>query len=248
MRRAGVGGDGLRIRQEVKEQIRAALVQAGTELIEAQGLEATTVEEITRRAGVAKGTFYNYFKTKDDLVYAAVQAAAQGWEEELEHILAEHPTTFQRLLAVFDRILRWVEQHPELNWIWLMEGLRRIREPERQHSPFREILRRIFAAGQAAGEIRTDRSPEDFAVDLSGLYLVHAARAYFLRQPRLLRETLVQALEVYLYGAAAASATAPAPPAVHGSRPVKTAAVKPARPGASDGKPTTGTAAAREED
>lgn len=105
-------------------------------------------------------------KTLDDLIYAAVQEGFQGWEEELERILYRHPTTAQRLNAVFHRVIAWVERHPELNWIWLMEGLRRMRSSERARSPLREILRRIFAAGQQSGEIPTLRSPEELALDL----------------------------------------------------------------------------------
>lgn len=193
----------MRIREELKEQIRAALLQAGIELIEEHGVETTTIEAITSRAGVAKGTFYNYFKTKEDLIYAAVQEGYEGWEGQLEQILRLHSSTPERLSAVFRRIIAWVEQHPELNWIWLMEGLRRMRSSERARSPFKEILRRIFAAGQESGEIRAGRPPEALAYDLSGLFLVHAARAYSLRDPKILYETMPPALETYLRGALA---------------------------------------------
>ena len=47
---------------------REALLNASFELFRTRGLADTTVEEITQAAGVAKGTFYLYFDTKDDLV------------------------------------------------------------------------------------------------------------------------------------------------------------------------------------
>lgn len=46
----------MRIRQEQKEEIRAALLKAGTDLISSRGFAATTVDAITAAAGVAKGT------------------------------------------------------------------------------------------------------------------------------------------------------------------------------------------------
>lgn len=193
----------MRIREEQKEQIRSALLRAGTELIEKDGVEGTTIEAITSRAGVAKGTFYNYFKTKHDLIYAAVHESAQGWEDELERILHTHPATLDRLRAVFRRIIAWVEEHPELNWIWLMERLQRIRSAEQDRAHFGEIIKRVFAAGQAKGEIRTDRAPEEFAIDLSGLFLVHAAMAHHLGRPGILYDTLPNALETYVHGAVA---------------------------------------------
>lgn len=49
---------------------RAALVAAAGELFVERGVEATTVDEIAARAGVAKGTFYHYFSTKADMLDA----------------------------------------------------------------------------------------------------------------------------------------------------------------------------------
>lgn len=47
---------------------RDALLEAGREVLFERGLGSATVDEITSRAGVAKGTFYLYFASKDDLV------------------------------------------------------------------------------------------------------------------------------------------------------------------------------------
>lgn len=52
------------------EQRRAAVVDAARELFFAQGVEATSVDAIARRAGVAKGTVYLSFPTKQHLVRA----------------------------------------------------------------------------------------------------------------------------------------------------------------------------------
>lgn len=52
------------------EQRRAAVVTAARDLFLAQGVEATSVDAIARRAGVAKGTVYLSFPTKQRLVRA----------------------------------------------------------------------------------------------------------------------------------------------------------------------------------
>ncbi|MCI8610201.1 MAG: TetR/AcrR family transcriptional regulator [Firmicutes bacterium] len=51
---------------ETKEKI----LGAGRLIICEKGLDSTTVEEITEAAGVSKGTFYTYFKRKEDIVFA----------------------------------------------------------------------------------------------------------------------------------------------------------------------------------
>ncbi|WP_099210037.1 TetR/AcrR family transcriptional regulator [Thermococcus henrietii] len=47
---------------------REKLVSSAMELFAKKGFDKTTVDEIVARAGVAKGTFYLYFKSKDDLI------------------------------------------------------------------------------------------------------------------------------------------------------------------------------------
>lgn len=50
-----------------REAIRARLVEAGRELFARYGLKKTTVEELAHAAGVAKGTFYLIFPSKETL-------------------------------------------------------------------------------------------------------------------------------------------------------------------------------------
>ncbi len=52
-------------RESSKHERRERLYQAAVSLFREQGYEETTVDQITRRAGLAKGTFFNYFTTKD---------------------------------------------------------------------------------------------------------------------------------------------------------------------------------------
>jgi AcrR family transcriptional regulator len=55
-------------RAQQREAKREAILNASFELFRTRGLAGTTVEEITRSAGVAKGTFYLYFDTREDLI------------------------------------------------------------------------------------------------------------------------------------------------------------------------------------
>ncbi|MCM3882264.1 TetR/AcrR family transcriptional regulator [Frankia sp. R82] len=50
---------------------------AGAELFAAKGYTATTLDDITRRAGVSKGLFYQYFPSKEELVFALQEKASR---------------------------------------------------------------------------------------------------------------------------------------------------------------------------
>ena len=53
---------------------REVLAEAACELFLEQGYEATTIAEITRRAGVSRSSFFNYFSSKGDLLWSSLDA------------------------------------------------------------------------------------------------------------------------------------------------------------------------------
>ncbi len=55
-------------RKLTAQKTKRKLITAGLELIKEIGFDAINVEDITKKAGVAKGTFYIYFKRKEDIV------------------------------------------------------------------------------------------------------------------------------------------------------------------------------------
>lgn len=56
-------------RQLAAAETRKALVEAAKKIICDKGLANTSIEEITEASGVSKGTFYTYFKRKEDIVF-----------------------------------------------------------------------------------------------------------------------------------------------------------------------------------
>ena len=56
-------------REKAALETRAKLLKTGQKLIIKHGLSNICVEDITNTAGVAKGTFYTYFKRKEDIVF-----------------------------------------------------------------------------------------------------------------------------------------------------------------------------------
>jgi AcrR family transcriptional regulator len=54
-------------RELKKEQTRQRIKDAALSLFAEQGYETTTIEQVAKLAGVAKGTFFNYFASRDEL-------------------------------------------------------------------------------------------------------------------------------------------------------------------------------------
>ncbi len=66
------GQDGLRERK--RQQTRQALISAAMRLFDDQGYEETTVAEIAAAAGVSTKTFFNYFASKDEVLFPHLSA------------------------------------------------------------------------------------------------------------------------------------------------------------------------------
>jgi AcrR family transcriptional regulator len=80
---------------------RQELVDAAVAVFSARGVSAASVDDIVRAAGVAKGTFYLYFATKDDAVNAAAASMVEGVGDRIEAAATDSTrSTVERLLAV----------------------------------------------------------------------------------------------------------------------------------------------------
>ena len=82
---------------------RERLIAGALQTLHAQGVESTTLADIANAADVPVGNVYYYFKTKDDLVQAVIDAHADGIGERLAE-LEQHRTPKARLKA-FVRML-----------------------------------------------------------------------------------------------------------------------------------------------
>lgn len=67
-----------------REGRRDALVVASLAVFIERGVAATSVDDIVERAGVAKGTFYLYFRTKDEAVNAVAERIVDGVAGQIE--------------------------------------------------------------------------------------------------------------------------------------------------------------------
>ncbi|HEX8174917.1 MAG TPA: TetR/AcrR family transcriptional regulator [Pyrinomonadaceae bacterium] len=68
-------------RAQNKQEIRERIVKAALSLFQTKGFDATTTKAIARKAGIAEGTVFNYFKSKDDI-------ALHFFEQEVDQAMA----------------------------------------------------------------------------------------------------------------------------------------------------------------
>jgi AcrR family transcriptional regulator len=189
----------IRIAQAQREQVRTALVSAALDLFRRQGFAATTVEAVAAAAGVAKGTFYNYFATKEDVALAAIVPVL---EEAAAAFSAAPPDLAARLDGLLGHLASRLAGSPELVWVWASELMRRGKDHPGA-ALFHDLLTDLFAAAQRAGQARADRSPEHLALGLEGSLHAHVAHWHYAGAQAPLGPLLREAAATYLGGAAA---------------------------------------------
>jgi len=126
-----------------KKNTRSDIVRIGTALIYRQGYNATGLDAILKEAGVPKGSFYHYFKSKEEFGLAVIDHFAEGFEQRLETFLKdEEATPLNRLRNFLESGLARVSQNACTRGC-LIGNLGQ--EMADRNERFRERLNRIFA-------------------------------------------------------------------------------------------------------
>jgi len=88
---------------------RERLLQAAYDLFTQNGVPTVGVDRIVAEAGVAKMTLYRHFRSKDELVLAALDLREQRWTNEwlIQELERRETTPRARLLAIFDLFDEW---------------------------------------------------------------------------------------------------------------------------------------------
>lgn len=76
------------------------ILQAGLEEFALSGLAATRLEDIAQRAGIAKGTIYRYFDSKEDLFMAVVRSRLVVSLDQFEEMVTNYPGPTDELLKL----------------------------------------------------------------------------------------------------------------------------------------------------
>jgi AcrR family transcriptional regulator len=108
-------------RDVVEASQRARLLEAVGRAVAERGYAAATIDDIVRRAGVSKKTFYDHFSDKQDCFLAAYEAAGEELLERVREAHASHDDWLERTRAGVRAYLRWLAADPALARVFLIE-------------------------------------------------------------------------------------------------------------------------------
>jgi len=155
-RRRGTHGEG----SQRSERTRAAIRSAANTLFLERGVDSTTVDTICATAGVSKGTFYLYFRRKEDLLLEYGLQRLRRIREMVPELIAR-PTFRDALNAILDEVVHGKSWGREVTGRAILEmGTSWERLPV--SAPHR-LIQPLIEVAQARGEIRHDIPSEALA-------------------------------------------------------------------------------------
>jgi AcrR family transcriptional regulator len=109
-RRAEIG-------RQKRARTRAGILETALSVIAERGFDAPTIDDFVDAAGVARGTFYNYFKTREELLAAVAAHVADELDSALVPIydLADDPA--RRISVAIRHFTKKSRERPDWGWV-----------------------------------------------------------------------------------------------------------------------------------
>jgi AcrR family transcriptional regulator len=182
---------------------RDRMYEAAVTLFREQGYENTTVDQITRRAGVAKGTFFNYFPTKDAVLrYMGARAIGRLGAASLAGGSTSAVGNLKRFMAA---LATGMERDRELVKLIFARGMT---VPDMMRGDaggfsVQPTTSLLIRRAQHLGEINRGLDPDTLAAALDALYLQQLVLWCEAETPYALRERLTGIVDLLMMGIAA---------------------------------------------
>lgn len=105
--------------KQQKEQIRNQIIETSVSLFKENGYESVTVSEITIKIGIAKGTFYNFFSSKRDVLM--IWSIQQFEKLKTEEFINNKKTIEENLCSLVDAVYQLIRNEKKMFCYFLKE-------------------------------------------------------------------------------------------------------------------------------
>lgn len=127
-------------RKRDPESTRNTILEAAKTVLARDGAEGLSVSSVAQLAGVNRGTAYQHFETKEELIRATLDwvslqlvesvfiersTPGAGYEELPEHVLDHLPEVISAMAAFNVRLAEYAVENPEIGRIWLYDVMSR---------------------------------------------------------------------------------------------------------------------------
>jgi len=150
-------------RQLQADKTRETIYNIAVSLMEKQGFANTTIQEISERAGVSIGTFYHYFRSKEDIFLDLFKKADEYFETTVAPKLGQAAaagTSSEELIVLY---FRYYAKYNFKRGIGNISQLYNTKNKlfMKKGRYMQTLLRELIAKGQASLELSPEMTPEE---------------------------------------------------------------------------------------
>ena len=140
---------------------KARLAESAWKLFYEKGYENTTIEDIVDDSGTSKGSFYHYFKGKDDLL-GTLSMLFDAKYEELKSVMDPASDAVEKLIFLNHELFTMIDNSISLDLLSRLFSSQLTTRGEKslldRNRTYFKLLWKIIKEGQEKGELRTDLS------------------------------------------------------------------------------------------
>ncbi len=188
--------------EDRRAQTRQKILDAAAALFLEQGFEPTTLAQIVEKANVVKGTFYQHFRTKVDLLVALGWRDSAGRVRKLIEEVGWGGSPLEVLHRFYLVMAQWFEAHAPIAEDVIVSAIRlhdpRANSPE---SSSHDFTRLMLHTARQRGEVRADIDPATQAMVIGGAFTLAVIDWSRNPQPHKLQQSFSDCYRVFLEGA-----------------------------------------------
>ncbi len=140
---------------------KGRIISAAWKLFYEQGYEDTTVEDIVFESETSKGSFYHYFSGKDALLGTLAYVFDEKYES-LQETVDLSGDALDKLIYLNHELFAMIESGVSVDLLTQLLATQLLARGEKhlldRNRTYFKLLRRIISEGQAAGQLRTDKT------------------------------------------------------------------------------------------
>lgn len=129
------------------------IARTALELFVENGITETTIRDIASRAGIADGTMYNHYASKEELAWELFSEGLAGFTQELAELRHQHGTLEAQTKAMVERFCQFFDEDPVLcSYLLLTQHTQLRKVTSEMPQPF-NVIRDAVADGMERGEV-----------------------------------------------------------------------------------------------
>lgn len=158
---------------EIKKR-QYEIIKAAGEILNSSGIQGLTTKNLAEKIGVAEGTLYRHFNSKDEIIVTMGDFVLQTTKERLNVFFDKEKTELQQLTTFFESQILFVYQHPYFLKILFSDTILSVEDVYPRHLEMLYMIQeRVTIAiknGQKNGTIRNDIAPDSTAHIIMSTY------------------------------------------------------------------------------